>query len=85
MLDTISKEREEVLTLSTWPKPRLWSFLQTETEGTYKVILEGPDKKQSLLTEISVVVPKEQIATISVRTALGLADKPKPELTKEEL
>ena len=85
MADKFVREFEAPLVVTTEPKPRQWSFLQTETGGTYRVLLEGPDKKQSLLTEISVVVPGEQVATISVRTALGLADKQKPQPVEMEL
>jgi len=78
MANKLTREFELPLTVATKPKPRCWSFLETETGGTYKVFLEGPDKKQSVLAEISVTVPVGKVATVSVRTSVGLADKPKP-------
>ena len=83
--DKLTREFESPLTLNTLPKPRCWSFLKTEAIGQYKVILETPDMKQSLLTEISVTVPKDKIAVISVRASVGLADKPEPIPVEVEL
>ena len=83
--DKLTREFETALTLDTLPKPRCWSFLKTEASGQYKVILETPDKKQSLLTEVSVTVPKDKIVVISVRASVGLADKPEPIPVEVEL
>ena len=74
--DVLKKERADKLTKDSLPKPREWSHFETVVPGDYRVLLEAPDKKLSVLSEVDVQIPEGKQATISVRTSLALIDIP---------
>jgi len=84
-VESLVREVPGAVTVDTKPKPRAWAFIRTTESGAWKIVARSPGGKEQALAEITVVVPAEKVAVISVRTSLGVEDEvkaPPPERTE---
>ena len=79
--ESLVREVSGAITKDTWPKPRAWAFIRTTESGVWNIVARSPGGKEQALAEVAVVVPEGKVAVLSVRTALGLVDEPKAEVT----